>query len=86
VRLPFEDAAAHARQVARLTAPNRSSMLQDVEAARPTEIGALNEAVVAEGARLGVPTPLNRAISALIRDLENRIALQGPSAVRPALP
>jgi len=72
VRLSFDDAAAHARAVARATAANRSSMLQDVELGRPTEIGALNEAVAAEGARLGVPTPLNRAISALIRDLEGR--------------
>src|SRR3712207_8707380 len=47
--------------VASITAGNRSSMLQDVEAGRPTEIGALNEAVVLEGARVGVPTPLNRA-------------------------
>jgi 2-dehydropantoate 2-reductase len=47
-------------------------MLQDVEQGRRTEIGALNEAVAAEGARLGVPTPFNRAVSALIRDLETR--------------
>ena len=72
VPLSFEDPAAHARAVARATAANRSSMLQDIELERQTEIGALNEAVVAEGARLGVPTPLNRAISALIRDLERR--------------
>ena len=74
VRLPFDDPAAHARAMAAATAANRSSMLQDVERGRPTEIGALNEAVAAEGARLGIPTPLNRAISALIRDLENRSA------------
>jgi 2-dehydropantoate 2-reductase len=72
VALPFADAAAHARAVATMTAPNRSSMLQDVTAGRRTEIGALNEAVVIEGARLGVPTPLNRAMTALIRDLEVR--------------
>jgi 2-dehydropantoate 2-reductase len=72
VRLPFEDAAAHARAMAAVTGPNRSSMLQDVERGRPTEIGALNEAVMAEGARVGVATPYNRAVSALIRDLEER--------------
>ena len=72
VRLPFEDGAEHARAVARATAANRSSMLQDVEQGRRTEIGALNDAVAAEGTRLGVPTPLNRAMTALIRDLEAR--------------
>lgn len=72
VRLPFDDPVAHARAIAVATAANRSSMLQDIEQGRPTEIGALNEAVVAEGARLGVPTPLNRALSVLIRDLEQR--------------
>jgi 2-dehydropantoate 2-reductase len=72
VALPFEDAVAHARAVALATAANRSSMLQDVEQGRPTEIGALNDAVVAAGARLGVPTPLNRAVTALVRDLEAR--------------
>ena len=82
VRLPFEDAAEHARQVARITSGNRSSMLQDVEAGRPTEIGAMNEAVVAEGARVGVPTPLNRAMSALIRDLERRAAVGDPATLQ----
>jgi 2-dehydropantoate 2-reductase len=57
-----------------MTAPNRSSMLQDIAARRRTEIGALNEAVVAEGVRVGLPTPLNRAMTALIRDLEARQA------------
>jgi 2-dehydropantoate 2-reductase len=79
VQLPFHDAAAHARQMAAVTGPNRSSMLQDVERGRPTEIGALNEAVMAEGARVGVPTPYNRAVSALIRDLEERTRGSAPS-------
>lgn len=84
MRLPFDDAAVHARAVATITAANRSSMLQDVEAGRPTEIGALNEAVVLEGARLGVPTPLNRAVSALVRDLEARNAGKGLNEARAA--
>ncbi|MBE0617136.1 MAG: 2-dehydropantoate 2-reductase, partial [Proteobacteria bacterium] len=37
------------------TRDNKVSMLQDVEAGRPTEIGNLNEVIVAEGARLGIP-------------------------------
>jgi 2-dehydropantoate 2-reductase len=74
VTLPFEDPAEHVRAIARATSANRSSMLQDVEAGRQTEIGALNEAVVAAGRRLGLPTPLNAAVSTLIH------ALAPPSA------
>jgi 2-dehydropantoate 2-reductase len=45
-------------------------MLQDVEAKRPTEVGALNEAVATLGVRLGIPTPLNQTMALLIRALE----------------
>lgn len=40
----------------------RTSMLQDVLRNRRVEIEALNGAVVREGARLGVPTPVNAAL------------------------
>ncbi len=62
IALPFPDAAAEARRVARATASNLSSMLQDVLRGAPTEIDAINGAVVREGARLGVPTPANEAL------------------------
>ncbi len=55
---------------ARLTAGNRSSMLQDVDRGAPTEIEALNGAVVREGARLGVPTPTNARLLEEIRARE----------------
>jgi 2-dehydropantoate 2-reductase len=45
-------------------------MLQDVEARRRTEIDYLNGGIVAFGERLGVPTPLNETIAALIRGIE----------------
>jgi 2-dehydropantoate 2-reductase len=54
------------------TRDNKVSMLQDVEAGRPTEIGNLNEVIVAEGSRLGVPTPYNEAVSWLTRGVEER--------------
>ena len=53
------DPAALVFEVDRRTSGNRSSMLQDVERGAPTEIDALNGALVREGARLGVPTPIN---------------------------
>ena len=51
-------------------AAHRSSMLQDVEAGRRTEIDYLNGAVVRLGLRHGVPTPANDAVACLVRARE----------------
>ena len=60
IELPYDDPAAAALDVARRTAANRSSMLQDRAQGRPTEIDAICGAVVEAGERHGVPTPVNR--------------------------
>jgi 2-dehydropantoate 2-reductase len=49
---------------------HKASMLQDVEARRATEIDYLNGGIVRFGDEHGVPTPLNRAIWALVKGLE----------------
>jgi 2-dehydropantoate 2-reductase len=49
---------------------HKASMLQDVEARRPTEIDYLNGGIVRFGQEHGVPTSLNRAVWALVRGLE----------------
>jgi 2-dehydropantoate 2-reductase len=49
---------------------HKASMLQDVEARRPTEIDYLNGGIVRFGGQRGTPTPLNAAIWALVRGLE----------------
>jgi 2-dehydropantoate 2-reductase len=49
---------------------HKASMLQDVEARRATEIDYLNGGIVRFGRELGVPTPLNEAILALVKGLE----------------
>ncbi len=69
LRLPFDDAATAAEDVARRTAANHSSMFQDVQRGRPTEIDAICGAVVQAGERLGVPTPVNRTLWLLVRAL-----------------
>ncbi|WP_025320996.1 ketopantoate reductase family protein [Deferrisoma camini] len=58
------------------TKDNKVSMLQDVEAGRPTEIGNLNEVIVREGQRLGIPTPYNQAVTWLVRGVEERNRLR----------
>lgn len=72
VRLPFESAEAYVAEVVRRTAANRSSMLQDVERRRPTEIEAICGAVVAAGQRLGVPAPVNQMLRDLVCSLDSQ--------------
>jgi 2-dehydropantoate 2-reductase len=49
---------------------HRASMLQDVDARRATEIDFLNGGIVRFGREHGVPTPLNQAIWALVKGVE----------------
>ena len=49
---------------------HRASMLQDAQARRRTEVDALNGGIARFGARLGVPTPLNDTMVALIGGME----------------
>ncbi len=67
LRLPFDDPVAAAEEVARRTAANHSSMYQDVQAGRPTEIDAICGAVVQAGQRVGVPAPVNQTLWMLVR-------------------
>ncbi|HXP47278.1 MAG TPA: ketopantoate reductase family protein [Terriglobales bacterium] len=50
---------------------HKSSMLQDVEAGRTTEVDFMNGAIVHWGEKAGVPTPLNRVMWALVKGLEH---------------
>jgi 2-dehydropantoate 2-reductase len=50
---------------------HKASMLQDVEARRPTEIEFLNGGIGRSGRELGVPTPLNDAVTQLVKALED---------------
>jgi 2-dehydropantoate 2-reductase len=63
------DPAVDALSVARRTAGNRSSMLQDLARHAATEIEFLNGAVEREGRRLGVPTPVNAQLARQVREL-----------------
>jgi len=50
---------------------HKASMLQDVEARRQTEIDFLNGGIGRFGRELGVPTPLNDAVTQLVKALED---------------
>lgn len=53
-----------------LSPEGKTSMLQDVEAGRKTEVELFAGTVTELGARLGVPTPVNAVLWMLIRALE----------------
>ena len=69
VALAFDDSAAHVRAAATATAANRSSMLQDLERGRPTEIDAILGTVLRRAAALGVAVPACRAAYDEVRRL-----------------
>jgi 2-dehydropantoate 2-reductase len=50
---------------------HKASMLQDILAKRQTEVDFMNGAIVEWGKKVGVPTPLNKAMWALIKGLEH---------------
>lgn len=58
--------------VCRRTAGNRSSMLADIEAGRPTEIEAINGGIVRMARKSGLAAPLNEALAALIGAIGSR--------------
>ena len=67
VDLDPENAAERVTAVAETTAANVSSMRADVEAGRPTEVDAINGAVVE---RASDPVPVNETLTALVRAWE----------------
>ena len=77
IPLPYGDAVEKVLAVAAATATNRSSMLQDILRGRATEIDAINGALVREGVRLGVPTPVNATLTLLIKALEKQQGICG---------
>jgi 2-dehydropantoate 2-reductase len=69
IQLAYDDPVAVAETVMEKTATNNSSMFQDIQRGAPTEIDAICGAVVEVGERVGVETPMNRALWLLIRAL-----------------
>jgi 2-dehydropantoate 2-reductase len=71
IRLP-DDILDAAMKPADAMPQTKSSTAQDIAKGRPTEIAHLNGYVVREGEALGVATPVNRTLNALIKLLERK--------------
>ncbi len=71
IQLPYPDPVAAVEEVARNTASNHSSMLQDVLRGAITEIDAINGAIVRIGEQLSLPTPVNKILWQLVSSLDH---------------
>jgi len=69
IALPSRAMFARVRAVCRDTSKNISSMLQDVQWGRPTEIRQINGAFCREGGCRGIATPFNSTLVAMIESL-----------------
>jgi 2-dehydropantoate 2-reductase len=73
IEAPAKDYSAFARQVMRDTGQADSSMLMDIRNGRRTEIESICGAVAAIGADVGVQAPINRWLTALVRNRERSL-------------
>jgi 2-dehydropantoate 2-reductase len=70
ITLPYQDPVQKVIEVCLSTADNRSSMLQDIEAEKKTEIEYMNGAIVRNGEQLGIDTPVNSFLTQMVLSLE----------------
>ncbi len=70
VTLTYPEPLAMVYTVAEKTGGNRSSMLQDFDRLAPSEIDAINGAILREAEALGIEVPVNRTVTRLIQALD----------------
>ena len=78
-QLDERQAVADILRVLAETPDGRTSMLQDIDARRRTEIDVLNGAVIEAAERVGVAVPLNRALYARVIEWEVVQGLRAPA-------
>lgn len=77
IQLHLQKEIEKVRAVCNSTAANISSMLQDVKRQKKTEIDQINGAVVRMAASLGMASPVNEVLTALVRSLEEGYNVEG---------
>lgn len=71
IGLEFESGMEHIKDLGVKVSNHYPSMAQDVARKVPTEIDFINGAIVREGKKVNVPTPVNETIVNLIKVIEN---------------
>lgn len=72
IQLPFSDPVSAVESVAMQTASNHSSMFKDVIRGTPTEVDAINGAVVKVGKAANVQVGINRTLWLMIKAIVNK--------------
>ena len=75
VRLPDEDLFAAGIKLGETISEATSSTAQDIARGKRTEIDSLNGYVVRRGSDLGIATPVNQTLFALVKLLEENLSL-----------
>lgn len=70
IKLIYDDPIQKVEGVAKATAGNVCSMLQDVLKKRRTEIEFINGAIVRQAKSLNIPTPVNEVLTNLVKTIE----------------
>lgn len=71
IQLLHEDMFDYVKSVCAATRENKSSMLMDILGGRRTEIDAMNGLIALLGKKYGVPVPVNKCMSNLVRVIES---------------
>jgi 2-dehydropantoate 2-reductase len=76
IELVYDDPLGQVKQVCRATAPNLSSMLQDVLKGKRTEIDFINGTVMREAEKHRIAVPVNTLLTRLVQALEQSYSLR----------
>ena len=77
INLDFEDPVAYVRAFGQKIPNTRPSMLLDHLAGRPAEIDNINGAIPREGAKVGIATPVNSVVVAILKAKEASFGARG---------
>jgi len=80
IKLPDTDMVGAGLKLAEMLGEAFSSTAQDIARGKRTEIGSLNGYIVKRGAELGIPTPVNFTLYALVSLLEQNAVKQARPA------
>jgi 2-dehydropantoate 2-reductase len=76
IHIDFDDPVNYVRNFGSRIPDAMPSMLLDHMEGRPSEIDVINGAIPLEGEKLGIPTPFNTVVSALVHAKERRLGLR----------